>query len=298
MTRWFRRQDDDLDREIEAHLAAEAEDQLEAGGDPAAARRAARRAFGNPALVKEDLRSVWRSRPVEAFWQDARFGLRMLRRAPLFTLFAITSLTLGLGAAGAVFALFDKIVWRDLPVRDPGRLVVGSHARPGGGFNYSMPYPQYAAMRERNTTLEGLFAVTPFGRISVTAGADSDVVEGLYAGGDYYATLGLGPSIGRLLTAEDDRTANLVAVISRSRRADQRHTVHDRRRRSGRLRRRRSRATDGHHDPDAHARSLGRGSAALESGVRDLGVRDGAASPWRDDRAGPAGVPPRLPAGR
>jgi predicted permease len=138
----------------------------------------------------------------------------MLRRGPVFTVFAVASLALGLGAAGAIFSLYDAIVWRELPVRDPGRLVVVSFGAPGRSFNYSLPYPQVAAIRERSTTIEGVFLVNPFGKVSVTARGEADVVEGLYVGGDYYRTLDLAPAAGRLLTADDDRPTTAVAVIS------------------------------------------------------------------------------------
>ena len=145
--------------------------------------------------------------------QDVRLGLRMLARSPVFSVFAITSLTLGVGAAAAIFSLLNAIVWRQLPVREPGRLVAASIIHPRAGANSWLPYPQFAAMRDRGTTLEGLFAVAPL-RVAIAAGADAAIADGLYVSGDYYRTLGIAPSTGRLFTPDDDRPGNASAVIS------------------------------------------------------------------------------------
>ena len=77
-----------------------------------------------------------------------------------------------------------------------------------------MPYPHFAAIRERSTTLSGVFAYAGLGRINVTARGTAELATGLYASGDYYRTLGLQSSVGRLLTDNDDRTGNPVAVLS------------------------------------------------------------------------------------
>lgn len=220
--RWLRRfsankRESDLEREIRAHLDLEAEEQQSAGGTAEDARYAAQRAFGNPTRIKEDVRAAWGWTSVEAWLQDLRYGLRLLHRNPGFTLFSVASLGLGIGATVAVFSLFDAIVLRQLPVRDPERLVVASFGGIGPSgprYNYSMPYPQFVQMRDRNTTLDGLFATNPFGRVNVTLRGVPDIAEGLYVTGGYYDVLGIRPSLGRLLTAEDDRVGNPVAVLN------------------------------------------------------------------------------------
>jgi predicted permease len=211
------KRENDLDREIRGHLELEAEEQQDAGRTAEDARQAARRAFGNPALIKEDVRASWGWTSVEPWLQDIRYGLRLLRRNPGFTLFSVASLGLGIGATVAVFSLFDAVVLRQLPVREPERLVVASFGGIGPGgprYNYSMPYPQFVQMRDRNTSLEGLFATNPFGGVNVTLRGEPDVAEGLYVTGGYYEVLGIRPALGRLLTAEDDRATNPVAVLN------------------------------------------------------------------------------------
>ncbi len=149
-----------------------------------------------------------------AWAQDFRHAFRLLRRSPLFTAFAVASLALGIGAAGAIFQLFDAIVLRKLPVPEPGQMVVASFGGANGRFNYSMPYPHFEEIRRRTTTLSGIFATNPFGRVNVTYRGDADIAEGTYVSGDYYATLRLTPALGRLLDANDDRPGVEVAVLS------------------------------------------------------------------------------------
>jgi predicted permease len=203
----WRRREDDLDRELRTHLELEAEEQ---GGN----RMAAQRALGNTTWIKEETRSMWAWNSVSAFWQDARFGTRLVRRTPVFSIFAITSLALGIGATGAIFSLYEALVLRALPVPHPERLVTMSFVVGSSQPNSNMPYPHFAAMRERSTTLAGLFGYAPLGRISVTAHGTAELASGLYVTGDYYRTLGLQPALGRLLDENDDRTGSPAAVLS------------------------------------------------------------------------------------
>ncbi|HLK69173.1 MAG TPA: ABC transporter permease [Bryobacteraceae bacterium] len=204
---WWRKREDDLDRELRAHVELEAE---ECGGD----RMAARRALGNATWIKEETRRMWGWNSLATFWQDARYGARLVRRTPVFSLFAMASLALGIGATGAIFSLYDALVLRALPVPQADRLVTMSFAVGASQPNNNMPYPHFAALRERSTTLSGLFAYTGTGRINVVAHGVADLASGLYASGGYYSTLRLQPALGRLLTEEDDHAGNPVAVLS------------------------------------------------------------------------------------
>src|SRR5579872_2967196 len=174
--------EDDLERELRAHLELEAE---ERDGD----RLAAQRALGNLTWLREETRYMWGWNGVSTFWQDIRYGVRLVRRAPLFSVFAAASLALGIGATGAIFSLYDALVLRTLPVPQPDRLVTMSFAMGASPSNNFMPYPQFRAMQERSTTLSSVFAYSGLGRISVTARGSAELSSGLYATGDYYRTL-------------------------------------------------------------------------------------------------------------
>src|SRR5262249_33959411 len=85
---------------------------------------AGRRELGNLTLAAEDARSAWGWAWLDSLAGDARYALRTLRQKPSFTLVAVASLALGIGANAAIFSLMDALLWRDLPVRDPDRLAI------------------------------------------------------------------------------------------------------------------------------------------------------------------------------
>lgn len=204
----------EIDEEVRGAFESLVEEYEGSGLSPAEAQRAATLAFGRVETVEAQVRDVRRGAFLDTLAQDVRFGLRLLARSPLFAIFAAASLALGIGAAGAAFALFDRLVLRELPVAQPDRLVVASFGGPGGRHNYSLPYPQFEAIRARSRTLAGVFAHHPFGRVTVSLRGDSSIAEGVYVSGDYYRVLGLAPALGRLLQPADDRPGVAVAVLS------------------------------------------------------------------------------------
>jgi hypothetical protein len=112
-----------LDVELRDHLDRLTDDHRRAGLSEREARRRARLEFGGLEQVKEDCRDVRGTRWLEEIAQDLRYGSRLLRQSPVFTLVAVASLALGIGANSAIFALVDKVLLTALPVRDPQRLL-------------------------------------------------------------------------------------------------------------------------------------------------------------------------------
>jgi len=217
---WKRRQlERDLEDELAFHLAMREERRGETS----------RRGFGNVGLVKEDLRDQWTFRAVETFWRDLRYAARMLRRSPGFTLVAILSLAIGIGANTAIFSVVDAIVLKSLPVRNPEelRIVLWTGERPfdsHSGYNTdtrsgirvssSFPYEtyqQFAASVPQFSDLMG-FASS---QVTVIAGAESHYADAELVTGNFFSGLGVTPLGGRTLTPEDDRPgAAPVAMIS------------------------------------------------------------------------------------
>src|ERR1700722_12849486 len=114
----------ELREELQFHLEEEAERYQAAGASTEDARWAARRELGNMELVREDARSAWGWTLVEQFGQDLRYALRMMVASKSFSLLAILTLALGIGANTAIYSLIDALLMRSLPVTDPASLVV------------------------------------------------------------------------------------------------------------------------------------------------------------------------------
>ena len=152
--------------------------------------------------------------------RDVRYGLRLLRRSPTFTLVAILSLALGIGANAAIFQLIDAIRLRTLPVANAGELAEvrapGVHAFGiSADFNSEITYPLWEQIRDQQTAFSSMFA---WGNATflVGRGGEARRLRGLWVSGDFFRVLGLAPERGRLLMAEDDHRGcgTRPAVIS------------------------------------------------------------------------------------
>jgi predicted permease len=156
---------------------------------------------------------------VDSIRQDLKFGIRQLRLNPGFTLAAILSLALGIGANTAIFTLFDQIVLRLLPVRNPRELVQlrvegGRFGSNSGDGVHTFSHPIYLALRDRNTVFSGLTGQRVEGASLVGDDRSEMIRVGLVAG-NFFNVLGVQPHLGRLLTPDDDkaRLGHPVAVL-------------------------------------------------------------------------------------
>jgi hypothetical protein len=153
---------------------------------------------------------MWGFRSLEIFWQDLRYGLRMLLKNPGFTAVAILTLALGIGANTAIFSLLDKALIRPLPVGQPHQLV--TFVEDAGGAPAIFSYPLYTELRDRNDVLSGVVAYEqrPF---SISDGNATERVIGQIVSGNYFAVLGVRPALGRFFLPEEDHKPNTHPVI-------------------------------------------------------------------------------------
>ena len=202
-----------------------ARNRMEQGEEPRAAELAARREFGNRTLVQEVTREMWGWSWLEALWQDVRYALRGMRRAPGFTAVVVVSLALGIGANTAIFSLIDAVMLRMLPVHEPGRLVELLHRFPGEPHFNGFSWQSYRYFLDSNRTLSGLIGTARASNPSYppgswfrvrTGGPEPERVDGVYVTGNYFHVLGVKSALGRLIGPEDDHVDEPahVAIVS------------------------------------------------------------------------------------
>jgi len=211
-----RRLEDDLDEELRSHLEMAVELNLRKGMKAEDARREALRSFGGIEQTKEIYRDQRGLHMIETTLQDLRFGLRMLRRSPGFSVLAILCLTLGIGANAAVFSWVEGILFRPYPaVTHQERLVaIGGTTRGEAGGN-PLSWPDFLDLQRSCTLCDTLF-VSKITGTTVSIGDRAEVTTGSIVSANYFDAVGVHPLLGRgFLPGEDTgQSAHPVAVIS------------------------------------------------------------------------------------
>src|SRR5947207_5814465 len=147
----------EMDEELRGYLEAAVKDKMRSGTSREAALRSARVEMGSLDAVKEEIRTAGWESGVESFWQDVRYAWRGLRKSPGFTLVAVLTLALGIGANTAIFSLTYAVILKSLPVPNPGELVRYTF-REEGMPDLSISGPAYDALRKHETVNRDLLA--------------------------------------------------------------------------------------------------------------------------------------------
>jgi len=227
--------EDELDDELRFHLERQVESNMAAGMSANEARRQALIAFGGIQQTRESVREVHRTRFFETLAQDLRYGWRMLRKSPAFTIVAVITLALGIGANTAIFSLIDAVLFRSMPIPDPKELLVFQwQARKGpqthGYMNFgectdqsdgdhpsgcSLPLPFFKEVQEKTDLFSHVAGFASWQQLALSGNGPASMIRALFVSGDYFPTLGVRAHLGRLFVASDDAPdAPAVAVLN------------------------------------------------------------------------------------
>jgi predicted permease len=202
-----------LNAELLSHLQMAAHDGVERGDSPEQAEQAAHRQFGNLALIEQTTRDQWGWRWLDDLLQDLRYGARILRKNPAFTVIAILTLALGIGVNSAVFSIVNGVLLRPLPYPHPEQLVSLDESKPNFDRG-SISYPNFRDWRKNNRTLSAI-AVSRGFTFNLTGVGEPEQLSARFITSDFFAMLGVDPVIGRtFVAAEDEIGAAPLALIS------------------------------------------------------------------------------------
>ena len=224
----------EMDEELRFHIDTYAADLMREGFSRDEAQRRARAEFGGVALRKDECREARGLRLADEVSADARYALRQLRRAPVFTLVAVLSLGLGIGANTTIFSLMEQAVWKAMPVQDPQQLrlftwvsgptnVMSSESGDWEGGTWgkdglhetSVSTAVYQAWQQRASSFARVFGLKPIGRLTAIIDGQAELIAGTLVTGSFFDGLGIVPLLGRtIIPADDVQNGELIGVIS------------------------------------------------------------------------------------
>ncbi len=207
----------DLSEELESHLRMAVADRVARGESPTQARAEALREFGNVPMIADVTREKWGWLRWEHFLQDLRYAFRTLGRDRSFTIVAVLILALGIGANIVVFSVVNTILLRPLPFHDSQQLAwfSGNHGA-GGLSDTTYRVDAYEEFQRNNHSFQAMTAFVPYYSLSETklmGNAEPKPVSFVWVAGNFFQTLGIQPSLGRLFTPEESRHGGRPAIV-------------------------------------------------------------------------------------
>jgi len=212
--RFFRRKrwDEERAHELEAYLGIETDENMARGMSPEEARHAAHRKLGNATRIREDIYLMNSLGCLEALGQDLGYGLRRLCKNPIFTVTAVLTLALGIGAATAIFNAIDETLLSPLPLPKPQQLVaVYSFDKKSANY-VSTSYPDYQDFSKHSQSFQHLCAYARF-PLNLTAGEYTERVPVEAVSADYFSMLELPSLVGRVFTPVDEESSGAVPPV-------------------------------------------------------------------------------------
>ena len=210
------KKDDELKREIQAHLEMEADEQREKGLTPADAERAAHRAFGNPTLAMERTRDTWPGIWMDSLARNIRFSLRRALNSPGFTATVTLVIALAVGASTALFSFADLVFLKPLPYPDPDRLfeiTVNYQSSAGPSTEQCCTGADWEALSKNSSRFQAAVYSALVSGVNLAVGDRAVLVKQQRVGRDFFTTLGVLPATGRSFNIEEDTPNGPPAVV-------------------------------------------------------------------------------------
>jgi putative ABC transport system permease protein len=195
--------DRNLDEELRSHVEMRAQDNITSGMNAEEARYAAQRRFGNTTLLKEDTRAMDIIAWLDTAARDLRYAARMLRRSPGFTMIAVLTLALGIGANTAIFSVIDAVLLRPLPYPN-AKYLVRVEERHEGWTATGISYANFLDLKNNSQSLSDVAAMR-WWTANLADGGEPESVQSALVSAEYFSALGIQPFLGRVFTAEEDQ---------------------------------------------------------------------------------------------
>lgn len=211
--RFFRRKEWDEERalELRSHLEIEADENVSRGMLPDQASYAANRRLGNATQIREEIFHMNSVAFVETMLQDVRFAFRMLRKKPSFTIAAVLTLALGIGATTSIFSVVNSVLLRKLPYADSARVVVMRETNPNVG-TVSVSYPNFLDWREQSKTFSQI-AVAHNLSFNLSGVNQPESIGGYGVSSNFLSLLGVRPVIGRDFLPSEDKSGTAPVLL-------------------------------------------------------------------------------------
>jgi putative ABC transport system permease protein len=201
----------DIEEELRIHVEMETERNIERGMPPDEAQAAARKSFGQLSRNTELSYDIRGGGWLETLWQDLRYGTRMLRKQPGFSLITVLTLALGIGANTAIFSVVKAVLLNPLPYHEPDRLVTLSEAHASAG-EMGISWPNYQDWQRRAHSFTEMAASRPI-TLNLTGVEQPLRLSGRAVTWNFFRVLGVQPQLGRDFTSEDDKVGSMPTII-------------------------------------------------------------------------------------